>query len=126
MPRCYGTLMVLEPRIRKRKNARNLSQGKFLLLLYYPLGHAIAKKIECFWGDEFRNQVVPGRCLGRFRGNTNWQDELTQVGVVSGLQSIYDDAKYTNDFLTSPLWVIRIQEGHFENSRFETLSGKLI
>jgi iron complex outermembrane receptor protein len=86
---------------------------------------SIAKKIDVFGADEFRNQVVAvGGALEDFDGNTNWQDELTQVGVSQDYNLSMSGAN-TERFSYFASLGYQDQEGILKNSELKRYSGKL-
>jgi iron complex outermembrane receptor protein len=86
---------------------------------------SIAKKIDVFGADEFRNQVVAvGGALEDFGGNTNWQDELTQVGVSQDYNLSMSGAN-TERFSYFASLGYQNQEGILKNSELKRYSGKL-
>jgi len=86
---------------------------------------SIAKKIDVFGSDEFRNQVVAvGGALEDFGGNTNWQDELTQVGVSQDYNLSMSGAN-TEQFSYFASLGYQAQEGILKNSNLKRYSGKL-
>jgi iron complex outermembrane receptor protein len=86
---------------------------------------SIAKKIDVFGADEFRNQVVAvGGVLEDFGGNTNWQDELTQVGVSQDYNLSMSGAN-TERFSYFASLGYQDQEGILKNSNLKRYSGKL-
>jgi len=86
---------------------------------------SIAKKIDVFGADEFRNQVVAvGGALEDFGGNTNWQDELTQVGVSQDYNLSMSGAN-TERFSYFASLGYQDQEGILKNSNLKRYSGKL-
>lgn len=86
---------------------------------------SIAKKIDVFGSDEFRNQVVAvGGALEDFGGNTNWQDELTQVGVSQDYNLSMSGAN-TEQFSYFASLGYQAQEGILKNSDLKRYSGKL-
>lgn len=85
----------------------------------------ISKKIDVFGADEFRNQVVAvGGALEDFGGNTNWQDELTQVGVSQDYNLSMSGAN-TERFSYFASLGYQDQEGILKNSNLKRYSGKL-
>lgn len=86
---------------------------------------SMAKKIDVFSADEFRRQVVGvGGNLEDFGGNTDWQDELTQVGFSKDINFSMSGANTENfSYFTSVGY--QNQEGILKNSNLERFSGKL-
>ncbi|UZD24407.1 SusC/RagA family TonB-linked outer membrane protein [Algoriphagus halophytocola] len=86
---------------------------------------SMAKKIDVFSADEFREQVVAaGGALEDFGGNTDWQDELTQVGFSQDYSLSMSGAK-TGDFSYFASIGYQDQEGILKNSELKRYSGKL-
>lgn len=86
---------------------------------------SMAKQIDVFSADEFRNQVVAaGGALEDFGANTNWQDELTQVGF-SQDYSISMSGANTERFSYFASLGYQDQEGILKNSNLTRYSGKL-
>ena len=86
---------------------------------------SMAKKIDVFGADEFRSQVVAaGGALEDFGGNTDWQDELTQVGFSQDYSLSMSGAK-TGDFSYFASIGYQDQEGILKNSELTRYSGKL-
>lgn len=86
---------------------------------------SIAKKIDVFGADEFRTQVAAvGGALEDFGGNTNWQDELTQVGVSQDYNLSMSGAN-TERFSYFASLGYQDQEGILKNSELKRYSGKL-
>ncbi len=81
--------------------------------------------IDVFDADEFRRQVVAvGGALEDFDGNTNWQDELTQVGF-SQDYSLSMSGAGTGKFAYFGSIGYQDQEGILNNSELKRFSGKL-
>ena len=86
---------------------------------------SIAKKIDVFSADEFRRQVVAaGGALEDFGGNTDWQDELTQVGFSQDYNFSLSGAN-TEKFSYFTSVGYQDQEGILKNSELKRYSGKL-
>jgi iron complex outermembrane receptor protein len=86
---------------------------------------SIAKKIDVFGADEFRTQVAAvGGALEDFGGYTNWQDELTQVGVSQDYNLSMSGAN-TERFSYFASLGYQNQEGILKNSELKRYSGKL-
>ncbi|WP_200979539.1 TonB-dependent receptor [Echinicola sp. 20G] len=86
---------------------------------------SMAKKIDVFGADEFRNQVVAaGGALEDFGGNTDWQDELTQVGFSKDFNFSMSGSN-TEKFSYFASLGYQDQEGILKNSELERYSGKL-
>lgn len=86
---------------------------------------SMAKQIDVFGADEFRDQVVAvGGSLEDFGGNTNWQDELTQVGF-SQDYSLSMSGANTERFSYFASLGFQDQEGILKNSNLKRYSGKL-
>ncbi|MCE7054829.1 TonB-dependent receptor [Algoriphagus sp. AGSA1] len=86
---------------------------------------SIAKKIDVFGVDEFRNQVVAaGGALEDFGGNTDWQDELTQTGFSQDYNFSMSGAN-TEKFSYFTSVGYQDQEGILKNSELKRYSGKL-
>ncbi|UCS91683.1 TonB-dependent receptor [Echinicola marina] len=86
---------------------------------------SMAKKIDVFDADEFRNQVVAvGGDLEDYGGDTDWQDELSQVGFSKNLNfSMSGSNSKQFSYFTSVGY--QDQEGILKNSNLERFSGKL-
>lgn len=86
---------------------------------------SMANKIDVFGADEFREQVLAtGGSLDDFGGNTNWQDELTQVGLSTNLNFSMSGAN-TEKFSYFTSVGYQDQEGILKNSELKRYSGKL-
>lgn len=86
---------------------------------------SMANKIDVFEADEFREQVLAtGGSLEDFGGNTNWQDELTQVGLSTNLNFSMSGAN-TEKFSYFTSVGYQDQEGILKNSELKRYSGKL-
>lgn len=86
---------------------------------------SMANQIDVFSADEFRRQVVAvGGALEDFGGNTNWQEELTQVGV-SQDYSLSMSGANTGKFSYYASLGYQDQEGILKNSNLKRYSGKL-
>ncbi len=86
---------------------------------------SMANQIDVFGADEFRRQVVAvGGALEDFQGNTNWQDELTQVGL-SQDYSLSMSGASTEKFSYFASLGYQDQEGILKNSKLKRYSGKL-
>jgi iron complex outermembrane receptor protein len=86
---------------------------------------SMAKQIDVFGADAFRDQVVAvGGSLEDFGGNTNWQDELTQVGF-SQDYSLSMSGANTERFSYFASLGFQDQEGILKNSNLTRYSGKL-
>lgn len=84
-----------------------------------------SKQIDVFGADEFRRQVVEvGGALEDFEGNTNWQDELTQVGF-SQDYSLSMSGANSEKFSYFASLGYQDQEGILKNSNLKRYSGKL-
>ncbi|HSF54035.1 MAG TPA: SusC/RagA family TonB-linked outer membrane protein, partial [Algoriphagus sp.] len=85
----------------------------------------MANQIDVFGADEFRRQVVAvGGALEDFEGNTNWQDELTQVGF-SQDYSLSMSGANTEKFSYFASLGYQDQEGILKTSELKRYSGKL-
>lgn len=86
---------------------------------------SLANQIDVFGADEFRRQVVAvGGALEDFGANTNWQDELTQVGFSEDFNFSMSGAN-TEKFSYFTSLGYQNQEGVLKNSELERFSGKL-
>lgn len=86
---------------------------------------SMSKQIDVFGADEFRRQVVAvGGSLEDFGGNTNWQDELTQVGF-SQDYSLSMSGANSEKFSYFASLGYQDQEGILKNSNLTRYSGKL-
>lgn len=86
---------------------------------------SMANKIDVFGADEFREQVLAtGGSLDDFGGNTNWQDELSQVGLSTNLNFSMSGAN-TEKFSYFTSVGYQDQEGILKNSELKRYSGKL-
>jgi TonB-linked SusC/RagA family outer membrane protein len=86
---------------------------------------SMANKIDVFGADQFRRQVVAvGGALEDFGGNTNWQDELTQVGFSQDYNLSMSGAN-TERFSYFASLGYQSQEGILKNSELKRYSGKL-
>lgn len=85
----------------------------------------MSNQIDVFGADEFRRQVVAvGGALEDFGGNTNWQDELTQVGFSQDYSlSMSGASKEKFSYFASLGY--QDQEGILKNSELKRYSGKL-
>lgn len=86
---------------------------------------SISNKINVFSADEFRAAVpAAGGTLQDFGGNTDWQKELTQVGLSKKVDlSIGGGAPQKFTYFTSVGY--QDQEGILKNSDLKRYSGKL-
>ncbi len=85
----------------------------------------MSNQIDVFSADEFRRQVVAvGGSLEDFNGNTNWQDELTQVGFSQDYNLSMSGAN-TEKFSYFASLGYQDQEGILQNSNLTRYSGKL-
>lgn len=86
---------------------------------------SMANQIDVFGADEFRRQVLAvGGALEDFEGNTNWQDELTQVGFSQDYSlSMSGASKEKFSYFASLGY--QDQEGILKNSELKRYSGKL-
>ncbi|GMQ23345.1 TonB-dependent receptor [Algoriphagus sp. oki45] len=86
---------------------------------------SMASTIDVFGADEFRRRVVEvGGNLEDFGGNTNWQEELTQVGF-SQDYSLSMSGANTERFSYFASLGYQDQEGILKNSNLRRYSGKL-
>lgn len=86
---------------------------------------SMSKQIDVFSADEFRRQVVAvGGALEDFGGNTNWQDELTQVGLTQDYSLSMSGAN-SEKFSYFGSLGYQDQEGILKNSDLKRISGKL-
>jgi iron complex outermembrane receptor protein len=86
---------------------------------------SMPNQIDVFDADEFRSQVVAvGGKLEDFGGNTNWQEELTQVGF-SQDYSLSMSGASSEKFSYFGSVGYQDQEGILKNSNLERFSGKL-
>lgn len=86
---------------------------------------SMANPIDVFDADEFRSQVVAvGGKLEDFGGDTNWQEELTQVGF-SQDYSLSMSGANSEKFSYFGSVGYQDQEGILNNSNLERFSGKL-
>ncbi|WP_192351003.1 TonB-dependent receptor [Algoriphagus sp. Y33] len=86
---------------------------------------SLARKIDVFDTDEFRRQVVAaGGALLDFGGDTDWQDELTQVGFSQDYNFSMSGAN-TEKFSYFTSVGYQGQEGILKNSELKRYSGKL-
>ncbi len=86
---------------------------------------SISNQIDVFEADEFRRQVAAvGGALEDFGGNTNWQDELTQVGF-SQDYSLSMSGANTERFSYFASLGYQDQEGILKNNNLKRYSGKL-
>jgi iron complex outermembrane receptor protein len=86
---------------------------------------SMAKKIDVFGAGEFRRQVqAVGGALEDFGGNTDWQDELTQVGLSQDYNLSMSGAN-TERFSYFASLGYQKQEGILKNSELTRYSGKL-
>jgi len=86
---------------------------------------SMSNKIDVFSADEFRRQVVAaGGALDDFGANTDWQDELSQIGYSNDLNFSMSGANKENfSYFTSVGF--QDQEGILKNSDLKRYSGKL-
>lgn len=85
----------------------------------------MSNQIDVFGADEFRRQVVEvGGNLEDFDGNTNWQDELTQVGFSQDYSLSMSGANQEKFSYFASLGY-QDQEGILQNSNLKRYSGKL-
>ncbi|SFT90540.1 iron complex outermembrane recepter protein [Algoriphagus locisalis] len=85
----------------------------------------MSNQIDVFSADEFRRQVVAvGGSLEDFNGNTNWQDELSQVGF-SQDYSLSMSGANTERFSYFASLGYQNQGGILKNSNLTRYSGKL-
>lgn len=86
---------------------------------------SMTNQIDVFGADEFRRQVVAvGGALEDFDGNTNWQDELTQVGFSQDYSLSMSGANQEKFSYFASLGY-QDQEGVLKNSELKRYSGKL-
>lgn len=86
---------------------------------------SMSNHIKVFGADEFRRQVAAvGGALEDFGGNTNWQDELTQIGH-SQDYSLSMSGANTGAFSYFASLGYQNQEGILKNSELKRYSGKL-
>ncbi len=86
---------------------------------------SMTNQIDVFGADEFRRQVVAvGGALEDFDGNTNWQDELTQVGFSQDYSLSMSGANQEKFSYFASLGY-QDQEGILKNSELKRYSGKL-
>ncbi|MHA7128954.1 SusC/RagA family TonB-linked outer membrane protein [Algoriphagus namhaensis] len=86
---------------------------------------SMAKQIDVFGADEFREQVVAvGGNLEDFGGDTNWQEELTRVGFSQDYSLNFSGANSERFSYFASLGY-QDQEGVLKNSNLERYSGKL-
>ncbi|MFN3997351.1 SusC/RagA family TonB-linked outer membrane protein [Algoriphagus sp.] len=86
---------------------------------------SMANQINVFGADEFRRQVVAvGGALEDFGGNTNWQDELTQVALSQDYNLSMSGANIEKFSYFASLGY-QNQEGILKNSNLKRYSGKL-
>ncbi|RDC61856.1 SusC/RagA family TonB-linked outer membrane protein [Adhaeribacter pallidiroseus] len=86
---------------------------------------SIARKIDVFDADAFRQQVAAvGGTLQDLGGNTNWQEELTQKGISQNYNLSMSGAS-TDNFSYYASAGYQDQEGILKNSRLKRYSGKL-
>ncbi|AWW30191.1 SusC/RagA family TonB-linked outer membrane protein [Echinicola strongylocentroti] len=86
---------------------------------------SMANKIDVFGADQFREQVVAvGGDLEDYGGNTDWQDELTQVGLSKNINFSMSGAS-SSKFSYFASVGYQDQEGILKNSELERFSGKL-
>ncbi|NHE58421.1 SusC/RagA family TonB-linked outer membrane protein [Cyclobacterium plantarum] len=86
---------------------------------------SMSNQIDVFDADEFRRQVqAVGGALEDFGGNTNWQDELTQVGRSQDYNLSMSGAN-TGKFSYFASLSYQNQEGILKNSELTRYSGKL-
>lgn len=86
---------------------------------------SMAKQIDVFDADEFRRQVIAvGGALEDFDGNTNWQDELSQVGFSQDYNLSMSGANSERFSYFASLGY-QDQEGILKNSNLTRYSGKL-
>ena len=86
---------------------------------------SMPRQIDVFDADEFRRQVVGvGGKLEDFGGNTNWQEELTQVGL-SQDYSLSMSGGNSEKFSYFGSVGYQDQEGILKNSNLKRYSGKL-
>lgn len=86
---------------------------------------SMANKIGVFNADKFRREVsATGGNLEDFGANTDWQDELTQVGLSNNFNLSMSGASNENFSYFTSLGV-QDQEGILKNSRLKRYSGKL-
>lgn len=86
---------------------------------------SMPRQIDVFDADEFRRQVVAvGGKLEDFGGNTNWQEELTQVGL-SQDYSLSMSGGNSEKFSYFGSVGYQDQEGILKNSNLKRYSGKL-
>jgi iron complex outermembrane receptor protein len=85
---------------------------------------SLSKKIPVFSADEFRTRVTAERgLLEDFKGNTNWQDELSQTGVSTNANFSLSGASDKLSYFAS--LGLQDQEGILKNSNLKRYSGKL-
>ncbi|GGF21773.1 SusC/RagA family TonB-linked outer membrane protein [Echinicola rosea] len=86
---------------------------------------SMANKIDVFSADQFREQVVAvGGDLEDYGGNTDWQDELTQVGFSKNINFSMSGSSSSKFSYFASLGY-QDQEGILKNSELERFSGKL-
>ena len=108
--------------ITTKKGKKGTSQMNFSASTAWS---SMAKKIDVFSADEFRNEVVAaGGALEDFGGNTDWQDELTQTGLSQNYNFSMSGAN-TEKFSYFTSLGYQDQEGILKNSELKRYSGKL-
>jgi TonB-dependent starch-binding outer membrane protein SusC len=111
-----GVVVITTKKGKSGKTEVNLSIGTGV--------SSMARKIPVFSADEFRTQVVAENgLLEDLGGNTDWQDELTQVGVTTNANlSLSGGAEKFSYFASVGL---QDQDGILKNSNLKRYSGKL-
>ncbi|XOV93481.1 MAG: SusC/RagA family TonB-linked outer membrane protein [Bacteroidota bacterium] len=86
---------------------------------------SMANTIDVFSPAEFRTQVpLAGGTVGDFGGNTNWQDELSQIGRTNNINlSMSGASSETFSYFASV--GIQDQEGILKNSNLKRYSARL-
>jgi iron complex outermembrane receptor protein len=86
---------------------------------------SLPNQLPVFDADTFRAQVkAVGGTLVDLKGNTNWQDELTQVGVAKNANLSMSGAA-NNKFSYFASMGYQDQDGILKNSNLKRYSGKL-
>ncbi|SHI44259.1 SusC/RagA family TonB-linked outer membrane protein [Pseudozobellia thermophila] len=86
---------------------------------------SIAKKIDVFSADDFRQQVVAaGGTLDDQGGNTDWQDELTRTGITKNV-NLSMSGGVSDKFSYFVSGGVSDQQGIFYNSDLKRYSGRV-
>ncbi|WP_209401381.1 TonB-dependent receptor [Pseudozobellia sp. WGM2] len=112
-----GVIMITTKKGQAGKSEINLSVSTAM--------SSIAKKLDLFTADEFRQQVVAaGGTLDDQGGNTDWQDELTRTGITKNV-NLSMSGGVSEKFSYFVSGGVQDQQGIFYNSDLKRYSGRV-